>query len=604
MKNPAFNEAVLICDQPELAAQLSVALSKKGAYLALMDCPRLTRPDAIAEVIRRRNALAVTQAKNIIMGGCTEKVIDSFAGHVPASLIKRVDVISGECFIPAGIRLKKGEPIKANRNSIGPSLLLALRTKRQLQFVDNEPEVRYVRPSGTHLVVCEDGNLLEQVIAANYAYAIGAGLQLISSPTKSFIEDVNERFYSAKNDEYGSTTTKLELLAVQLREYVKDLDLAKVQSVTFITAGIPWGFAVQEMPTTHLFVYPDLGLSIIHGIAASINDGRPLRLIAMVDPGQVQSHEVVKAGRCLIERGALIMAFRNHLANIRSVTHLLELLPYDLLFIATHCGDVKGHRETHKFLDSSGAERTLVLDRAMQVTPVVRDGKVEVKAYERFVSIDGVPWDDKEYRMRIVGTALKDFYSERLGNRIPVSREPVERVVGSAALAMSDGNLLATPMNAGDNSFPFIFNNACVSWHELAGRFMFGGARGYIGTLISVADSEAQVVAMGVLEKYFGRPLAHALWSTQKEVSGGGMRRPYVMVGVHFQRLRSTMERPHKHILERLTEAHRYWSKRLARAQTDDHDARMDLADRVEFLHHCIQEFKSGKSTNRPQART
>jgi hypothetical protein len=598
MKIPAFNHAVLICDEPELAAQLSAALATKGTYLPVMDSPRLGRPDAEAEVIRRVNALAEAKPKQVVLGGCTERVCQSLSDHVPASFLKRVEAVSDGWITPAGIRLKKGAPIKASRKSIGTSLLLALRAKRQLEFVDDEPEVRYVPPSAAHLIVCEDGNPLTQVIAANYAYAIGAGLQLISSPSETLIKDINERFYGATSDRHESTSSILQGLAREMRGYLMDLHLAGVQSITFITSGVPWGFAVQEMPTTHLFAYPDLGRSIVHGLAAAIDDGKPLRLIAMVDPGQVESHEVVKAGRSLIERGPLIMAFRNQRANIRSVSHLIDLVPYDLLFIATHCGDVKGSRETHKFIDSSGAERTLVLDLALQVSPDVRDDKVEVKAYEKFVSIDGVPWEDKAERLRIVGAAVKDFCSVRLGDRTPASREPIDRIVGSAALGMYDGNLLATPTDAGAGRFPLIFNNACVSWHELAGRFMFGGARGYIGSLISVADSEAQEVAIGVLDKYFGRPLAHALWSTQKEVSGDGVRRPYVMVGVHFQRLRSTLESPHKHILEHLTRAHRYWNKRLCSTPAADSNARTDLADRVDFLHHCIEEFKSGRSTH------
>lgn len=600
MKIPAFNQTALICDDPELAAQLSVALSTKGTYLPLMDAPRLGRPDAEAEIIRRVNALAEIKPKKVILGGCTQLVCHSLNDHVPASMAKRVDVVSDEWLTPAGIRLKKGAPLKASRKSIGASMLLALRAKRQLEFVDDQLEVRYVPPSAAHLVVCEDGNRLTQVIAANYAYAIGAGLQLISSPSESLIKDINERFYGATSDRHESTSSILQGLMRDMREHLMELNLTGVQSITFITSGIPWGFAVQEVPTTHLFAYPDLGGSIVRGLAATIDDGRPLRLIAMIDPGQVESHEVVKAGLSLIKRGPLIMALRNKKANIRSVSHLIDLIPYDLLFIATHCGDVKGSRETYKFIDSSGAERTLVLDLALQVSPDVRDDKVEVKAYEKFVSIDGVPWEDKAERLRIVGTAVKDFCSVPLGDRTAISSESIDRIVGSAALAMFDGNLLATPTDAGAGRFPFIFNNACVSWHELAGRFMFGGARGYIGSLISVADSEAQEIAMGVLDKYFGRPLAHALWSTQKEVSGDGVRRPYVMVGVHFQRLRSTLAPPHKHILEHLTKSHRYWVTRLNNTPAENNNSRIDLADRVDFLHHCIEEFKSGRSTSTP----
>jgi hypothetical protein len=38
-----------------------------------------------------------------------------------------------------------------------------------------------VPPKSNHLVVCEDGDELAQVIAANYAFAMGAGLSAVSA---------------------------------------------------------------------------------------------------------------------------------------------------------------------------------------------------------------------------------------------------------------------------------------------------------------------------------------------------------------------------------------------------------------------------------------
>ena len=37
---------------------------------------------------------------------------------------------------------------------------------------------------------------------------------------------------------------------------------------------------------------------------------------------------------------------------------------------------------------------------------------------------------------------------------------------------------------------PIILNNACSSWHRLAGDFIFGQARLYIGTLFEVMDAQ------------------------------------------------------------------------------------------------------------------
>jgi hypothetical protein len=591
MTYPTFNNTALMCDDPELAAQLSICLAVRGKYLPIMDMPRLARGDAHAEVIRRTNAIVHSGCERLVLAGATEAVKMSLKGHIHSSFIDVVDTFSDNSLNAAGVRLRKGTPIQANRGTLGASLLTALREKRQIEFTNDAPELRYVPPKLDHLIVCEDSKLLSQVIAANYAFSLGAGLILIPSPSDDDITHVSEAFYSAPYGEDGSSTDQLEALAKFLRARLGDIPLAGVRSITFITSGLPWGFGLQELPTTHLFTYPDLGLAIIHGIAASLDDSKPLRLAAMIDPGTVGISEVVKAGQSLVDRGTLVMAFRNRRANIQSVSLVLDLLPYDLLYIATHCGDVHGQRETHKFVDSSGDERTLVIDTALQINPVMRGGKYEVKAYERFVSIDNVPWEDKEHRLKVVDNALLDFFSVPLGERKPAFSEDIDRVAGSAALSMFDGNLLATPMNAGGNSYPFVINNACVSWHELAARFMFGGCRGYIGTLTEVDDAEAEALAMGILNKYIGRPLAQALWSTQNDPAAGEPRRPYVMVGVHFQRFQTEFKPPHAYILQRLRENFDYWRNQLQRVDAEDEDALLSISERVEFLKECIDTF-------------
>jgi hypothetical protein len=67
-----------------------------------------------------------------------------------------------------------------------------------------------------HLVVCEQGEELSEVIAANYAYSIGADLVLIPERSRDEAEKFLERFYGA-NDPGISTTLVLEELALELR---------------------------------------------------------------------------------------------------------------------------------------------------------------------------------------------------------------------------------------------------------------------------------------------------------------------------------------------------------------------------------------------------
>ena len=229
-------------------------------------------------------------------------------------------------------------------------------------------------------------------------------------------------------------------------------------------------------------------------------------------------------------------------AHVSAVSDMIELFPYDLLLIATHCGDVSGLRWTYEFKDSEDFQRTLVVDIALgfgqtDKPPRTVEDLIEVTQFIRFVSLDGVAWDDPQKKKDLyVGKAIMDFMERTRdgGDLKPIKRETVPRVIGSAALKMSDHNLIALPRSLANESTPIVINNACVSWHRLASNFSFGGARAYIGTLIPITPIEAQSVVERLLDKHFDKPLAVALWAAQRDVYGANIRRPYVTTGVFF----------------------------------------------------------------------
>lgn len=167
---------------------------------------------------------------------------------------------------------------------------------------------------------------------------------------------------------------------------------------------------------------------------------------------------------------------------------------------------------------------------------------LKVGHFFRFVSLDGVDWTDRTAKATLhVGEAVHDF--NRLMDGGPskftyTKRETIDRVVGSSAMMMSDSNFIFAQHSIAGMGTPIIINNACVSWHRLAGDMTFAGARAYIGTLFPVTPIEASEVVTQLLNRHWGKPLAIALWAAQRDVYEGSPRRPYVLSGVFPQRLR------------------------------------------------------------------
>jgi hypothetical protein len=236
---------------------------------------------------------------------------------------------------------------------------------------------------------------------------------------------------------------------------------------------LPFGFAYPEYPTTHLFEYPDLGSAVINGLAAEQPRTHGTGVVVLVDPGTMPAPEIQTAIDLLEPRKAFIRVYQDRAANVRDVSDVMEHFPYDLLIIATHCGDSDGYRWTYEFTDSEGLLRRLVVDLAVGFARTDDPEVLKVGQYMRFISLDGVDWTDRAAKAKLyVGNAMTDFMDRERDPATelkPIRKDAVERVVGSAAMKMSDNNLLFAQHTMAGVGTPIVINNACLSWHQPAG---------------------------------------------------------------------------------------------------------------------------------------
>jgi hypothetical protein len=451
-----------------------------------------------------------------------------------------------------------------------------------------------VPSKSAHLVVCEDGHELSQVISANYAFSLRAGFFLIPEVEGAVTDSLLEEFYSVYDQKHVSQTEALRDLQKRLRELCGPLPLPPNGSITFITSGLPFGFAVQEAPSTHLFRYPDLGTVIVNGFAAEQPGSPGIEVAALIDPATTDSKEIGAVETILGPRGAFLRTYYGPGANVSDVTRMMQLFPYDLLLIATHCGDVSGYRWTYEFKDSEGYDRELVVDIALGVGQTPDRNVLAVTQFLRFVSLDGVDWSDAVAKESLyVGTAINDYMDRTRRDELqPVKKDTVPRVFGSAALKMQDGNLILVPKPLADEGTPIVINNACVSWHRLAESFNFSNARAYIGTLFPISPSEAQEVVIKLVRKHFTKPLPAALWSAQRNVYGTSHRRPYVATGVYTQWLRVRRQDVVSHLVSRLTRTLASYQRLLAAEIPKDTPRYKAIEEGVAFYKHELAHFR------------
>lgn len=540
MDCPKLLRILVMGDNPRLLAQVSCLLAKKGCYLPVVDGPRMTRQDYRAEVSIRGNAAASMNAKTILFVGLPEETCSLFSRQIPASVSRRIASVEDTRKLSGLVRPLKREPLPWGIDNLAYGLLTALREQRSIAFgTHTSPSLPISSRSG-HWVICEAGDEHAQVIAANYAYSLDAGLCLIPEVESSEAEDLLEAFYSLYDLQEPVADTQ-ERLQQKLRNLSGTLPLSSIESVTFITNRLPLGAAYPEFPSTHLQMYPQLGVSVLNGFVAEQDDKLGIGCAVLVDPQKTEAPEIEAALNLLKSRRVFIRGYLGPAANVRDVSRMVELYPYDLLVIATHCGDASGWRWTYEFKDSSGNIRRLEVDTAIGVALSGRgDDKVLVTQLYNFTSLDGVSWHDPDRDSKlVVGTAILDF-TNQINELEPVLKVPIDRVHRSAVLQMHDNNYLPMPRSVAGHGCPVILNNACASWHRLSETFVLGGARAYVGTLYPVTAYDAEPVTTKLLGKHFGKPLPVALWAAQREAYGvDSLRRPYVMAGIFPQRLRT-----------------------------------------------------------------
>ncbi len=564
----------------------------------------MTRADRQAEIARRNNAISRVKPEAIFLAGLPDDTMAALKSGFTHRHTSRFRCVTADEITGLQNARFASPPLAWGNDRVGIGLLKALRARRNIAFDARPSPVENVPSKSSHLVVCEDGDELSQVIAANYAFSLRAGLFLIKEVEVSITDGLLENLYSSYEQRETSATEALQCVQERIREICCSIPLPPNGSITFVTSGLPFGFAVHECPSTHLIKYPDLGTAIINGFAAEQSGTPGVEFAALIDPTTTDSKEIGAVEKILEPRGAFLRTYYGPSANVSDITRMMELFPYDLLLIATHCGDVSGHRWTYNFSDSEGLERELIVDIALGVGHTSDPKMLAVTQSFRIVSLDGVDWNDYASKKHLyVGTAISDFIERTRGdNLVPVKKDTVHRVFGSAALKMHDGNLILLPKPLAGEGTPIIINNACVSWHRLARNFMFGNARAYVGTLVEISPFEAQDVIIKLFEKHFTKPLPAALWSAQRDVYGSQKRRPYVVTGVYTQWIRARRQNVVLHLVSRLSRTLASWNKLLAaEIQTDTPRYKM-IEQAVVFYQQELAHFQDLNSRHPPSS--
>lgn len=595
---PSFEHTILVTDDALLAARISSLFRRPRYYFPVMDGPRMTRSDAGNEVIRRRNAMAMARPRRVLLGGIPPQACAAMRGGWKNCTV--ADDYEDHAQALRQVVTRPKNVLRWGPDNLGVGLYLArLENKELLPDLESSPSLDLVKAGAHLLVACERGDNLAEVLASNLAFACGASFAVIPELPEEDREAWLDDIYAL--GEGGDVTGRFIFLAKRARGYLGELDFSSFKTVLFVTGGFPWGMAVPEVPTTHMYRYPDLGRSIVEGMWVSQSAARSARTALLVDPQKVDGSEIPAINKALLKNGTLTRVVRGPAATSTRVQLLLDLLPHDIIVLSSHSGEVPGKRITYEFDDADGRKRRLTVDRALGIGYDRHDDRFMLTEYHRFHSLDGVDWRDKAAKAALpVGSAITSWS----GMDGPIDRkdciveeERIDRVIGSMGIQLHDGILLYASHGFAPGASPLIINNSCWSWHELSQRATFAGARGYVGSLFPITDAEAQEVGQALFGRYIGKELHRALWSAQSNIYGQSVRRPYVMVGLPFVTICLNTSDSESFLSTAYIDGIAYWSGQATRSACEE--IRRNAQRFSRFLAEDLQAFRRGLEVSR-----
>jgi hypothetical protein len=464
-----------IAGGPEIAAVISSFFNEIGEYFCVLEPPRRTRPDFLNEVVRRNNVAARLQADNIILAGLDQSSILEFQRYFSPHITTVVDSLADVDIALQRINCSRliGE-ITCNPSEVAKGLLLAKRLKMKLKVDHSAPslvkEFRRYLPSSNYLIVAEDSPDFAPVIAANFAFSVDAELRLIPEVSRRDVEKVYDELYDRRASRGSDRGIRAEKnLKERSSRYQAAVLSPGVQFVTFVTSGVPYGYFIPDVPTTHLFSRPDLGLNVFAGVYHASKVGAT-RVAVLLDPKHFKKSETDTVVGNLTHKRIFVKAVKGKEATVYNARNHIEHFPYDLLYICSHAGEMKGRRFKVRFKDRHGEPHIFVIDHAAGIgytgEGTGKDARFEVMDFKRFVELDGVDWNDDEGKQKIPAGELAEQFSRiSVDDWDVLESKDIGPVRYCVALKLTDHYLLILFQSVAGYEHPIIFNNACVSFY-------------------------------------------------------------------------------------------------------------------------------------------
>lgn len=545
---PSINNRFLcITDDFILGALISSYFNKSNEYFVLLEPPRMKRPDFSNEIIRIMNIIFKIRPEKVILCNLKDEESEPFKKRINTKRILEINENTDLNNLEKIINFSFLGEVICKENDILFGLLSAKLEKKRLLVRNTGKRIDYNKLDKydfKRILIIEETNSITDVIGINYAFATNSLISIIPSSSRKEVSDLERKIKKIDDDRIRGIEyeDRLEEIKYFIFKKIKKINFNGYKSATFITKGIPYNLALDNLlPVSHMLEF-GLGKFIFENIYYESANSF-FQNILIFSPELFESEEIESTISIFSEKNFHIKALKGEEASFDNLEKYFPFYPYDLLHICTHGGEFDGFKVIEKFLDRCGNEHILEYEQVLAHSNTPINGeKVMVWSVEFYKKLDGYKWgsnDVKENIPKYVFDDLQKMLVENI-NRIELEREEIDtKINGSFGIVCYDNNFHPTAFHViANHNNPVIFNNICLSWYTIGSNFIFAGARTYIGTIFSIDNNLAINFANTFYSGIFSKTLLDSFWESSKQHNTSF----YIFYGTHFSKLKYNPE--------------------------------------------------------------
>jgi hypothetical protein len=460
------------------------------------------------------------------------------------------------------------EELKCRTEDLLRGLVVAQERRKRLVLDSTAPPLPEVNAWQKTVVVVEQLDDPDAVVAVNYAGSINSSVLLVDPLLKDEARQIQNRIQDWKENDDARAYLQIR---EEVERRIASVSFGQFEYATFFTTGLPYSLILQDIiPCTyvHLSLKPDL--FIFNSIL--FHNGERFGSAVVFSPVFFADEETNWLCEFLLENRYCLRPLIAQNATSTAFDFHAQYFPYDLLHICSHGGEVDGYEMAEQFRDHDGITHTVDFEEVIGVTPTPdKPGMVSVhrKVFPR--TLDGLRWMSPELKEHgLPGDVSLEMWKCMLESK--GVRRKKGRIAMSCAIACADTIHQGQFHALASYSSPIVFNNTCWSWSEVAAFFLACGAQGYIGTLWAIGNDAAVIAARTFYENASSGTVLSAFHKAVKSVDATTSKGIYVYWGLPFTTLPpvESTARALREVWKELMRAAEGWTRKIETTQNPE----------------------------------